>query len=431
MKVSFTDDADNEEILTSEATVEVAAAPNRDATGAPTISGTPQVRETLTADTADIADEDGLTNVAYRYQWIAGGSDINGATSSTYTLTASEQGKTIKVKVSFTDDADNQESLTSADTDTVAATKPGVPGHLNAFPHDAGALDVYWEAPASDGGYELSGPIPPELGDMDSLEIMWLGGNKLSGSIPPQLGSLFNLTQLHLRTNELSGSIPAKLKDLTNLRRLWVHQNQLSGSIPSELGDLASLEILNLRANMLSGTVPSDLGKLSKLKDLLLHDNRLEGAIPDELGDLASLRRLWLSQNQLTGSIPASLGNLPLLTSLNLHTNRLSGEIPSQLGEVGDTLTHWRLSGNQLTGCIPVGLAAVGNSDFDQLGLPTCEVPTPRFTAISSGSNHTCALRDDSSPVCWGSDEHGQASPPKSEHFTAISSGTYHSCGAP
>ena len=157
VKVSFTDDADNEETLTSEATVEVAAEPNRDATGAPTISGTPQVRETLTADTADIADEDGLTNVAYRYQWIAGGSDINGATSSTYTLTASEQGKTIKVKVSFTDDADNQEFLTSADTDTVAATKPGVPGHLNVLPHDAEALDVYWEAPASDGGSDITG----------------------------------------------------------------------------------------------------------------------------------------------------------------------------------------------------------------------------------------------------------------------------------
>ena len=121
VKVSFTDDADNEETLTSEATVAVAAAPNRDATGLPTISGTPQVRETLTADTADIADEDGLTNVAYRYQWTAGGSDINGATSSTYTLTASEQGKTIKVKVSFTDDADNEETLTSEATVAVAA----------------------------------------------------------------------------------------------------------------------------------------------------------------------------------------------------------------------------------------------------------------------------------------------------------------------
>ena len=155
--VTFTDDAGNAESLTSAATGVVAAKPNSPATGAPTIGGTSQVGETLTADTADIADEDGLDNVAYRYQWIAGGSDINGATSSTYTLTASEQGKTIKVKVSFTDDADNQEFLTSADTDTVAATKPGVPGHLNVFPHDTRALDVYWEAPASDGGSDITG----------------------------------------------------------------------------------------------------------------------------------------------------------------------------------------------------------------------------------------------------------------------------------
>ena len=121
VRVTFTDDADNEETLTSAATVAVAAAPNRDATGAPTISGTPQVEQTLTADTSSITDEDGLTNVSYSYQWIAGGSDIAGATGSTYTLTSSEQGQTIQVRVTFTDDADNEETLTSAATDAVAA----------------------------------------------------------------------------------------------------------------------------------------------------------------------------------------------------------------------------------------------------------------------------------------------------------------------
>ena len=121
VRVTFTDDADNEETLTSAATVAVAAAPNREATGQPTIGGTPQVEETLTADTANIADQDGLTNVSYRYQWIAGGSDIDGATGSTYTLTSSEQGKTIQVRVTFTDDADNEETLTSIATAAVVA----------------------------------------------------------------------------------------------------------------------------------------------------------------------------------------------------------------------------------------------------------------------------------------------------------------------
>ena len=121
VRVAFTDDADNEESLTSEATVAVAAAPNREATGKPSITGTPQVEQTLTADTANIADQDGLTGVSYRYQWTAGGLDIDGATSSTFTLTASEQGKTIQIRVAFTDDRGNSESLTSEPTGAVAA----------------------------------------------------------------------------------------------------------------------------------------------------------------------------------------------------------------------------------------------------------------------------------------------------------------------
>ena len=121
VKVSFTDDDENEESLTSADTVAIAAAPNREATGQPTIAGPPQVEETLTADTANIADQDGLTNVSYRYQWTAGGSEIEGATGSTHTLSASEQGQTIQVKVSFSDDRNNTETRTSEGTGAVVA----------------------------------------------------------------------------------------------------------------------------------------------------------------------------------------------------------------------------------------------------------------------------------------------------------------------
>ena len=72
---------------------------NNDATGAPIITGTPQVGQILTAETSLIADEDGLTNVTFRYQWIAGGTDIDGATGSSYELTSSEEGQTIRVRV--------------------------------------------------------------------------------------------------------------------------------------------------------------------------------------------------------------------------------------------------------------------------------------------------------------------------------------------
>ena len=76
---------------------------NNLATGAPTITGTAQVSQTLTASTSDISDSDGLDNVSYDYQWLADDSEIDGATSSTYTIQASDNGKVIKVQVTFTD----------------------------------------------------------------------------------------------------------------------------------------------------------------------------------------------------------------------------------------------------------------------------------------------------------------------------------------
>ena len=75
----------------------------------------------MTADTSGIADADGLVGATFTYQWVAGGSDIAGATGSTYTLTSSEQGQTIQVRVNFIDDRSNAESLTSAATDAVTA----------------------------------------------------------------------------------------------------------------------------------------------------------------------------------------------------------------------------------------------------------------------------------------------------------------------
>ena len=75
----------------------------------------------MTADVTGIADADGLDNASYAYQWLADDVDISGATGDSYTLTDSEESKAVKVTVSFTDDAGNEESLTSAATEAVAA----------------------------------------------------------------------------------------------------------------------------------------------------------------------------------------------------------------------------------------------------------------------------------------------------------------------
>ncbi len=92
---------------------------NTSATGAPTISGNAQVGQNLTASTSGISDADGLDNVSYSYQWLSDDTEIDDATNSIYTVQGSDNGKVIKVRVTFTDDAGYAESLTSEGTETV------------------------------------------------------------------------------------------------------------------------------------------------------------------------------------------------------------------------------------------------------------------------------------------------------------------------
>ncbi|MEA3348992.1 MAG: sortase [Chloroflexota bacterium] len=212
-------------------------------------------------------------------------------------------------------------------------------------------------------GNELSGSIPPELGNLSNLQSLDLGRNELSGSIPPELGNLTALEWgLDLGNNQLSGNIPPELGNLSNLRGLYLDGNELSGSIPPELGNLTALEWgLDLASNQLSGTIPPELGELSNLSWLNLSGNELSGSIPPELGNLTALEwGLDLASNQLSGTIPPELGNLSNLTWLYLGWNELSGTIPPELGDLTN-LTSLYLGGNELSGTIPSELGNLSN----------------------------------------------------------------------
>ena len=125
VRVTFTDDADNEEVRVSAATAEVAPRPNNRATGTPTIVGETRVDETMTVDISSVADADGLDSAEFSYQWTSSDgtaeSDIEDATGATYTLVEADKGRTIKVRVSFTDDRGHEEALTSEPTAEVYA----------------------------------------------------------------------------------------------------------------------------------------------------------------------------------------------------------------------------------------------------------------------------------------------------------------------
>ena len=203
-----------------------------------------------------------------------------------------------------------------------------------------------------------------------------LYGNELSGEIPPELGNIVNLTHLEFGSNYLGGVIPRELGNLTNLEWLELGGNHLSGPIPLELGNLVNLEWLSLWGNQLTGPIPPELGNLADLEWLYLGPNQLSGPIPPELGDLTNLERLELAGNQLSGKIPPELGNLLFLRTLGLYENQLSGPIPQELGFLA-ALERLGLRDNRFSGCIPKLLRNVSDHDMDNLGLPFCSVSGP------------------------------------------------------
>ena len=87
-------------------------------TVAPVVSGTATVGQTLSTTNGTWT---GVGTITYAYQWLDDGAAISGATSSTYTLTAGEEGGFISCRVTATDD-NGSTAATSNSVGPVAAS---------------------------------------------------------------------------------------------------------------------------------------------------------------------------------------------------------------------------------------------------------------------------------------------------------------------
>ncbi|MDM8530407.1 PKD domain-containing protein [Anaerolineales bacterium HSG25] len=213
----------------------------------------------------------------------------------------------------------------------------------------------------------LTGPIPPELGDMTSLTMLHLYQNNLTGPIPSELGGMTSLTDLRMQENQLTGGIPSDIDGMTSLTTLLLNDNQLTEGIPDELYNLVDLQYLSLRNNQLTGTISSKIGQLPKLLGLSLSTNQLEGELPTEITTLTDIQRLQISSNSFTGTFPA-IQNLTALTHLHLDKNKLSGSIPSTIGNLTE-LTELLLDNNSFGGDIPSEIMLLTKIPGDKLSL--------------------------------------------------------------
>ena len=184
---------------------------------------------------------------------------------------------------------------------------------------------------------QLTGPIPAELfARTTRLKSLFLGYNRLTGPLPAEIGNLSQLTFLALHRTGLTGPLPPALGNLQRLTGMRIFGTGITGPLPPELGQLTSLEDLQLYDNEITGPIPREWGGMSRLKALLLFGNRLTGRLPPELGDLGALQWLWLANNDLEGGVPARFGSMTALEQLDVTDNsRMSGPLPAALTQLG------------------------------------------------------------------------------------------------
>ncbi|KAM7459292.1 hypothetical protein LguiA_036717 [Lonicera macranthoides] len=100
----------------------------------------------------------------------------------------------------------------------------------------------------------------------------------------------------------------------------------------------------------LGGSLGENLGLFPSIIQMDLSNNHIGGTIPSILP--ITMRSFYLSGNQLTGSIPVTLSSLGQLTDLSLNNNHLIGVVPDAFQQFTG-LVNLDLSGNGLSGQLP------------------------------------------------------------------------------
>ena len=287
------------------------------------------------AFSASITDQHGAA-FAGRVEWrtsqpavftVTTGGVVEAVGNGSGTLTASFQGLTATASVTVADAGpdDDRAALTALYEATDGPNWIKNEGWLTNGP----LLDWYGVLTDESGRVgqlslrdnDLTGELPPELGNLANLERLYLSDNGLTGEIPPELGNLANLGVMYWDGNA-GLCAPGTRQFIDFVAGVWetggpfCHEADASvlgvlyesagGSSwsssdgwlqPGPLSDWHGVETdtvagrvvaLDLSGNGLSGALPWSLSSLKALRELRVHDNsELGGRLPLAMTALA------------------------------------------------------------------------------------------------------------------------------------------------
>ena len=238
----------------------------------------------------------------------------------------------------------------------------------------------------------LTGPIPPELGNLANLGWLYLAYNSLTGPIPPELGNLAGLMDLFLDHNNLWGPIPGSLLDLTKLNRFPFHDT--SGLCAPATTDFVDW----------LGAIEESEGPFCNESDRAVLAALFEAAGGSGWTNAGG----WFGEPTLAGWHGVRADSLGRVTALDLSRNGLAGQLPGNLGELAH-MTELRIADNaDLALRLPPSLSGLSLRVLHYAGTELC-VPVERsfrdwLSAIPSheGTGAECASATLSGTVSHG-----------------------------
>ncbi|TRX51856.1 hypothetical protein FNH22_23160 [Fulvivirga sp. M361] len=177
-------------------------------------------------------------------------------------------------------------------------------------------------------GRNLTGTLPPSLGNLQELRTIDFGGNtRLSfpEGFPLWLCNLTALESIAFYNVAFNGAISECLfANLTNLRSIYFGRCSLTGEIPENIGNASQLKSIFLQENRLTGNLPVSLGNLTSMESFRAFNNQLSGPIPDEILRIRRLVFFNVADNKLT-SMP----------NLRTHSNVRNLQLGLQQNQIG------------------------------------------------------------------------------------------------
>ena len=153
---------------------------NNEATGTPTITGTPRVGGVLWVDVSTIADADGLENAEFQFQIVADDdistpiAELRALSFAThYIVRPYDAGLQIGFRLNFEDDAGNDESFEYVWSSAVAAVVPAPPENLSASLANSGDLNLSWSAPSHEFSTDDTDGVGDGGSDITGYRVQW------------------------------------------------------------------------------------------------------------------------------------------------------------------------------------------------------------------------------------------------------------------